>query len=55
MFFVSSRRFVCCIDRGLHFYMHDIGDRNVHLPADITCRIWHWNNAARCSIQFKIQ
>jgi len=32
IFFVFCSRFVCCKDRGLHFYINDIRDRNVDLP-----------------------
>ena len=32
IFFDCCSRFVCCKDRGLHFYVNDIRDRNVNLP-----------------------
>jgi len=34
IFFVYYYRFVFCNDRGLHFYMNDIRDRNVNLHID---------------------
>jgi len=34
MFFFYCSRFVCCKDRGLHFYINDTLDRNVDLPID---------------------
>jgi len=38
IFFVYYRRFVCCNDRGLHFYINDIQDRKVNLPIDSKCK-----------------
>jgi len=38
IFFVYCNRFDTCKDRGLHFYMNDIRDRNVNLPIDSKCK-----------------
>jgi len=38
IFFDYCSRFVCCKDRGLHFYINDIRDRNVDLPIDSKCK-----------------
>jgi len=38
IFFVYCSKFVCCKDRGLHFYMNDKRDRNVNLRMDSKCK-----------------
>ena len=38
IFFVCYSRFVCCKDRGLHFHVNDIRNRNVNLPIDSKCK-----------------
>jgi len=38
IFFVYCNRLDTCKDRGLHFYMNDIRDRNVNLPIDSKCK-----------------
>jgi len=51
--FAYYSRFLFWKDRGLHFYMKDIRDRNVNIPIDSKCKNLVWNRPAHCAIQFK--
>jgi len=48
IFFAYFSRFVSSKDRGLHFYMNDIQDRNVNLPMDSKCK--HFALESLCTL-----
>jgi len=48
IFFVYCSRFDTCKDRGLHFYMNDIRDRNVNLRIDSKCK--NFGLESRCTL-----
>ena len=50
--FVCCSRFVSCKDRGLHFYMNDIRDRNVNLPIDSKCE--NFGLKSLCTLLYSI-